>query len=149
VHSISPRQSAIQIMNGYKQTKLGRIPIEWEVRRLGRLIFTFSGGTPDRGKTHFYVNDSDGVPWIKSGELNLGTITATEEFISEDALNQSSAKLVEPGTLLYALYGATAGVVAFTKIRAAINQAVLAIIPNEKLLLPEFLAIYLTMHKML
>jgi type I restriction enzyme, S subunit len=51
--------------------------------------------------------------------------------ISKSGLENSASKIVESNTLLIALYGATAGVTAITKIRAAINQAVLAIIPHN------------------
>lgn len=46
-------------------------------------------------------------------------------------LENSSAKMVNQETLLIALYGATAGVTAISKINAAINQAVLAIVPTN------------------
>ena len=48
-------------------------------------------------------------------------------FISEDGLNNSAAKLVETGDLLLALYGATSGDIAISKIKGAINQAILCI----------------------
>ena len=49
----------------------------------------------------------------------------TELFITEDGLNSSAAKLVEIGDLLLALYGATSGDIAISKIKGAINQAIL------------------------
>ena len=57
----------------------------------------------------------------------------TELKITENALNNSSAKLVEKGDLLYALYGATSGEVAISKINGAINQAVLCIKSKESI----------------
>lgn len=103
---------------------------------IGEIAQTFSGGTPPRGKTEYYKGN---IPWIKSGELNSYSIVKTEEFISEEGLKNSSAKIVDVDTLLIALYGATAGVTAFTRISAAINQAVLAILPNEKMVDKVFL----------
>ncbi len=100
---------------------------EWEDRELGSFCNTFSGGTPRRGKNEYY---SGKIKWIKSGELNSREIYDTEETISEAGLRNSSAKLVSPNTILLALYGATAGIIAVTRIEAAINQAVLAIIPE-------------------
>lgn len=106
---------------------------------LDRLCQFYSGGTPSRSVPSYFIGD---IPWIKSGELNDGEIFRTEEFISEEALNNSSTKIVPADTLLLAIYGATAGVVATTKIRAAINQAILAIIPSEKIS-QDFLRFYL------
>ena len=49
---------------------------------------------------------------MKSGELSNRIINATEDTISEDGLQNSSAKWVEPGAILLAMYGATVGQVA-------------------------------------
>jgi len=100
----------------------------WTKVSLGEIIDCYSGGTPSRTNREYY---NGLIPWIKSGELNQERIYTTEEFISQLALDESSAKMVSKGTLLLALYGATAGVLAFTEIKAAINQAVLAILPNK------------------
>lgn len=121
------------------------LPGTWRVTSLRHYLDkAFSGGTPSRSTNEYF---KDGlIPWIKSGELNLTTINSTEELITEEGLKKSSARLVEPNTLLYALYGATAGIPAFTKIKAALNQAVLAIIPkNNKL--DKYFLYYLLLFK--
>lgn len=109
---------------GYQLTPLGWLPLDWEVQRLSALTKSYAGGTPDRSKSDYFEGD---IPWVKSGEVNLRKITKTEEHISEIALSKSSAKLAESGSVLVAMYGATAGKVARLKIDAAINQAVLSI----------------------
>lgn len=109
---------------GYQLTPLGWLPLDWEVQRLSALTKSYAGGTPDRSKSDYFEGD---IPWVKSGEVNFRKITKTEERISEIALSKSSAKLAESGSVLVAMYGATAGKVARLKIDAAINQAVLSI----------------------
>lgn len=101
----------------------------WEEVRLGDISKSFSGGTPSSQNKDYYNGN---IHWIKSGELNQVRICNTEDYITELGLNNSSAKIVEPNTLLVAMYGATAGVCAITEIKGAINQAVLAIIPSKK-----------------
>jgi type I restriction enzyme S subunit len=96
---------------------------------------TWSGGTPSRANPDFYVGS---IPWIKSGEVNNAVVTSTEECISEEAVKKSAAKLVEPGTILVAMYGATAGVVSVSAIHAAINQAILAVKASSNVL-PDYL----------
>ena len=111
---------------GYKQTEVGVIPEDWGIVSIGELCKCFSGGTPSTSNPRYY----DGaIPWITSSDLNKGRITEVEGRISSDGLIHSAAKMVDKRTLLLALYGATAGVCAVTEIRAAINQAVLAIFP--------------------
>ena len=99
---------------------------DWEQRKLGEIAKTYSGGTPSISNKKFYINGH--IPFIKSGEIGS---TRTEQKINYDGLNNSSARLIETGTLLYALYGATSGNAAISPIDGAINQAVLAIIPQN------------------
>jgi len=116
--------------SGYKETKIGLIPEDWRVEKLGDKMNCFSGGTPSRSNMSYY---NGSIPWIKSGELNKKFIYYTEEFIDENAIRDSATRYIEPDTLLYALYGATAGIPAFSKIKATINQAILAIVTTEDL----------------
>lgn len=99
----------------------------WGVTKIGAVSSTFSGGTPSTARAEYYGGD---IPWIASAELNQGRISSVKGRISKLGLDRSSAKLVEPGTPLIALYGATAGVPAIAGIRGAINQAVLAMVPK-------------------
>lgn len=94
---------------------------EWEEKTLGEVATSFSGGTPKSGEPRFYGGY---IPFIRSGEIHGDK---TELFITEDGLNNSSAKLVKKGDLLFALYGATSGEVDLSKIEGAINQAILCI----------------------
>ncbi|MBT0952647.1 restriction endonuclease subunit S [Bacillus velezensis] len=97
---------------------------EWEERKLGDFTESYSGGTPSAGNKLYYGGS---IPFIRSAEINS---KSTELFITEDGLNNSSAKMVERGDILYALYGATSGEVGIAKIHGAINQAILAIKPK-------------------
>lgn len=99
------------------------------VKSIGEIANTSSGGTPLRGNNDFYNGE---IPWLKSGELNDGYIEKAEEFITEKGLSNSSAKLFPEGTLLLAMYGATAGKTGITKIKASTNQAVCALFPKEE-----------------
>ncbi|WP_282800609.1 restriction endonuclease subunit S [Lactococcus lactis] len=98
---------------------------EWELRKLGELTTSFSGGTPSAGNSSYYKGD---IPFIRSGEINSDK---TELFLTEAGLKNSSAKMVSVGDVLYALYGATSGEVGISQINGAINQAILAIKPCD------------------
>lgn len=99
---------------------------EWEEKKLGEISRMFSGGTPSVGISEYYNGN---IPFIRSSEINSDQ---TELFITNKGLSNSSAKIVEKNTLLYALYGATSGEVGLSRISGAINQAILAIIPEKK-----------------
>ena len=94
---------------------------DWEEKRLGEVAKMFSGGTPLTTKKEYYHGE---IPFIKSGEISS---KVTQQFITKEGLLNSSAKSVQTGDLLYALYGATSGEVSICKINGAINQAVLCI----------------------
>lgn len=96
-----------------------------ERKQIGEITTSFSGGTPKSSNKSYYEGD---IPFIRSGEVKS---KQTELFISDEALQNSSAKMVEKGDILYALYGATSGEVAISQINGAINQAILAIKPNS------------------
>ncbi len=111
----------------------------WVETTIGQLCFTTSGGTPSRSNKTFY---NGSIPWVKSGELKDGLICKTEEHISKDAIENSSAKLFPKDTILIALYGATIGKLGILGIDAATNQAVCAIF-KTKALDDKFLFCYL------
>jgi type I restriction enzyme S subunit len=110
-------------------SSLGAIPQGWQVASLGSLYGTASGGTPSRKHAEYYVDGC--VDWVKSQELLDGYILSSEERITEQALEKSSAKIFTPRTVLIALYGATIGKLGILAEKAATNQACCAIISKH------------------
>lgn len=98
----------------------------------------FAGGTPLRSKSEFYGGE---IPWLKSGEVENDSIVTASEFITEVGLRGSSAKMVQPGATVVAMYGQgdTKGRAGFVEAPISTNQAVLALVPNESRVLPRFL----------
>lgn len=115
-----------QLLTGKK--RLPGFEGEWVEKRLGDFCFTTSGGTPFRGNKSYYTGN---ILWVTTSELNDGYISDTWEHITEEALLNSSAKIVPAGTLLIAMYGATIGKLALLRQPASTNQACCAIIQKE------------------
>ena len=109
----------------YPELRFPGFTEDWEQRKLGEVVKSYSGGTPTASNKEYYGGD---IPFIRSAEINSDT---TELYITQKGLDNSSAKIVEKGTILYAMYGATSGEVGISKINGAINQAILAMIPLE------------------
>ena len=109
-----------------------------KVLRIGDFCKTGSGGTPNRSKQSEYY-DGGTIPWVKSGELAQSVIDSAEEFITKSGLGDSSAKLLPPGAILIAMYGATVGQVARLAISAATNQAICHIYPDQEVCSPDYL----------
>ena len=110
---------------GYPVLRFKGFTEKWEQVKLSKTSRSYSGGTPKVGVHEYYDGQ---IPFIRSGEI---ASKSTELTISKVGLNNSSAKLVSKGDILYALYGATSGEVSLSKINGSINQAILAIKPID------------------
>ncbi len=108
----------------------------WRTKSIGELCNAKAGGTPSRSEPLFY---NGSINWVKSGEVCGIDIHQTDEKITNLAIENSSANIFEPDSVLLAMYGATAGQVARLKVEAATNQAVLAITPKDKNITKDFL----------
>jgi type I restriction enzyme S subunit len=126
--------------NNFKQTDIGLIPEDWELYELSKIAKITSGGTPSRKISKYY---SGNYLWVKSGELEDNYISDTEEKITEEAIENSSAKIFPVNTILIALYGATVGKTAILLEKATTNQAVCAILPNQEKFNSEYVRFYL------
>lgn len=102
---------------------------DWEMKKVGELFKTSSGGTPLKSHVDYYENGD--IPWLVSGEVNNFNITESKNFITKKGLDNSSAKMFPKDSVLVAMYGATAGQVGILRFEACSNQAVCAIYPNE------------------
>ena len=115
----------------------------WVETTLGDIAIWGSGGTPKRSESKYYNGD---IPWLKTGDLNNSDITFTSESITEEGLNNSSAKLFPVGSICIAMYGATIGKLGKLRIEASTNQACAVGIPSAKLS-SDFLFYYLKSQK--
>lgn len=111
----------------YNEKLKREIPQGWTAAKIKDVAQTYSGGTPTSTNSEYY--DGGNIPWINSGELNNSIITSTTNYITEEGLKNSSAKLYPQDTILVALYGATAGKVSLLSFEACSNQAVCGVIP--------------------
>ena len=134
LHKIFSQQDSHSLIRANK-----RIVKKWEEKELGdeTILKMTSGGTPSRSNRDFY---NGSIPWLKSGELEDNVdIVDSEEKISEDAIKKSSAKIFPKRTVLFAMYGATAGKLGMLGINASTNQAVAGMIPVAEKLNNKFL----------
>lgn len=103
-----------------------------EVRQevlLGDVVETTSGGTPSRKNEQYYRNGT--IDWIKSKELNRSFLLKTEEKITVEAVENSSAKFLPANSVLIAMYGATVGEYSIIAKEMTCNQAICALKPNN------------------
>ena len=118
----------------YKRKR--EIPIGWKEIKLGDVFRTSSGATPLTTELSYY--EGGNIPWINSGELASPYIYSTSNYITQKGFDNSSTEIYPKGTILVAMYGATAGKASMLKITACTNQAICAILPNDDYC-PEFI----------
>ena len=108
-----------------------RNPKKWPTKKLKDIAEIKTGGTPSRDISDYWENGE--IPWIKTTEIREGTITETEEKITQKGLDHSNAVVFPKGTLLIAMYGQgkTRGRTAKLGIDASTNQACAAILPSK------------------
>lgn len=111
-------------------SELGEIPEGWRVGKLGNVIKTILGGTPNTEKKEYWQNGT--IPWINSGKVNDFRIFEPSAYITEKALGESAAKLMPKGTVVIAITGATLGQISRLEIESTGNQSVIGLIPNER-----------------
>lgn len=93
----------------------------WQIKTLAQVARWGSGGTPKSTNAEFYGGD---IPWAVTGDLNDSVVFETAGSITRSGLDSSSAKQVEPGCVLVAMYGASIGRLGITGRRMATNQAI-------------------------
>lgn len=108
--------------------------------KLGELCEICSGGTPKRSVAEYWKDGT--IPWVKIGDMSEKYVSSTEERITDAGFNNSSVKMLEPGTLLYSIF-ASIGAVSILKIPATTNQAIAGLKIKDDSLDRDFLYYYL------
>ena len=90
-----------------------------------------SGGTPATSNNSYYENGN--IPWLRTQEVDFKEIWDTDIKITEEGLNNSSAKWIPENCVIIAMYGATVGKIAINKIPLTTNQACANIEVNSEI----------------
>lgn len=123
---------------GYRQTEIGIIPEDWEVKRIGDFTDCTAGGTPSTKVSNYW---GGATRWMTSGEIHLRMVTEVEGRITKEGLHNSSAKMIPANCVLIGLagQGKTRGTVAMNLISLCTNQSIAAIFPNDAAFVSKYL----------
>lgn len=105
-----------------------------EYKSIGSFATCTPGATPSTSKKEYWENGT--IPWMSSGEVNLGEVVQTEKNITQLGYDNSSTKMIPADTVVIALagQGKTRGKVAITRIPLCTNQSLCAIITDDTVL---------------
>ena len=116
-----------QLLN-FSQYPPLNVNIEWGT--LGEVCENIcSGGTPSTKKKQYYQGT---IPWLRTQDIDWREVYDTEIKITEEAIANSSAKLIPTNCVIVAMYGATAAKACINKIPLTTNQACCNLQVNEK-----------------
>ena len=112
--------------------------------KLGDICTIQSGGTPSRSNKEYWENGT--IPWVKISDFSEKYLAHTCEKITQEGLNNSSAKIFPKGTILYTIF-ATLGETCILDIDAATNQAIAGLKINDDSVSLDYLYYYLLSKK--
>lgn len=112
-----------------KQTEIGLIPNDWEVKSLGEVATIVGGGTPSTLNSAYWNGD---IQWFTPAELSDSKkyVSKSERTITERGLKESSAKLLPKGTVLLTTR-ASIGITAILENPASTNQGFQSLIAKN------------------
>ncbi|MFD3803337.1 restriction endonuclease subunit S [Streptomyces sp. NPDC058619] len=115
----------------------------WPLRSIGDLCHVSSGSTPSRAAGSRYFAKA-GTPWVKTLDLNEGSILVTDESLTDVAMSELRLRRFPVQSVLVAMYGGweQIGRTAILGVPAAVNQAV-SVLEARRDLNPEYLLLAL------
>lgn len=116
----------------FKDSPLGRIPVEWDVINFGNAGQWFSGGTPSKANDRFW---NGGVPWVCPKDMKQLELISSIDTITDYAVT-TGTRLMPAGTVFIVIRGmilAHTFPVGYALCEMAFNQDVKAIIAKEGL----------------
>jgi len=123
------QKSAMQTMVGFKQTEIGLIPEDWEVKTIGEIAFVIAGGTPSTNNDKYW---NGSINWFTPTEVGYSKyLFESKRKITQEGLNNSSAKILPIGSILITSR-ATIGELGILKKEACTNQGFQSLVVKEE-----------------
>lgn len=103
--------------------------VEWKT--LGEIGTWHGGGTPSKSRSEFWENGS--IPWISPKDMGRPIVDTSEDYITEEAVQQSSTKLVPANSIAIVVRSSILDKVmpsALIPVPATFNQDMKVVIPH-------------------
>lgn len=117
----------MEVKEGFQNTVVGCIPIDWEINKIGELSKTVTGNTPSSKEDGLWGN---AYPWITPSDIKYNRdIWRGERSLSQKGFDRS--RQLPPGTLLVTCI-ASIGKNAILTTGGSCNQQINAVYPSQK-----------------
>ena len=115
----------------FKETEVGRVPADWEVKTISQMSDIITGATPSTSNPQYWDNGQ--ILWMSSGELNNKFIHNVQGRITQIGYDHTGTHMLPKHCVLIGLagQGKTRGTAAYNKVELCTNQSIAAILPNE------------------
>lgn len=123
-------------MGEYKESGIkwiGKIPQNWEIKRIKHIYNLQTGFTPDTSNIEYY-DDENGFTWVSIADMNKKYISTSKTKISKLYVKEKHPQKVKKGSLLYS-FKLSVGKMAFNEVDLYTNEAIASFINNEKVCL--------------
>lgn len=111
----------------FKDSEVGRIPVEWEVKKIKEFAVVKTGNTPKTSNPELFGYT---YPWVTPSDIEHGReISVTERGLSKLGYAKTSVKL--PANTVLVTCIASIGKNAILRSDGSCNQQINAILPNE------------------
>jgi type I restriction enzyme S subunit len=116
----------------YKDTPIGKTPIEWKLEKIRDVCEVVTGGTPSTKHPEYFGGN---IKWLKSGDIKQLYIYDTTEKITQLGIENSNAKIHPTDSVAIALSGRgqTRGRTTIIKVPMACSQSVAFMIPSSEI----------------
>ncbi|HCM6441889.1 TPA: restriction endonuclease subunit S [Klebsiella pneumoniae] len=117
--------------NYYRDQLLSFDDDEVEWKTLGEIGTWHGGGTPSKSRSEFWEDGS--IPWISPKDMGRPIVDTSEDYITEEAVEQSSTKLVPANSIAIVVRSSILDKVmpsALIPVPATFNQDMKVVIPH-------------------
>ena len=135
----------MELRLGYRQTEIGIVPEDWDIKRIGDIANPVRGSSPRPAGDPKYFNGSF-IPWLTVAALtsipeSQLLVVETDTSLTEDGSRFS--RILHPETLIIANSGATLGVAKILGIKCCANDGIAALLGLDSEVSGWFLAHYI------
>jgi len=125
----------------FKDSPVGRIPVEWDVDIMSNKMKIVGGGTPRTDIPEYWDGD---IYWLSVEDFNTECrfVKKSSKTITEKGFRNSSTKILEKGMLIISARG-TVDVIAQLEKRMAFNQTSYGLDADKRYLTNDYLYYYL------
>ncbi|PQP33218.1 hypothetical protein C6A36_00405 [Desulfobacteraceae bacterium SEEP-SAG10] len=124
----------------YKDTPIGKVPVDWEVVRLENISLKFyNGGTPDTTNKDYWNGK---IPWVTGADFENQKVNRIRRYISDEGVKNSATNIVQKGNILVVTRTGV-GKLAIAPVDIAISQDITGIVLYQEKALSTYIYWYL------